>query len=70
MSEIQCIIGLIFFQISDLAFAASEFKILFLQFGLCSLHSFKVYCTIACKSSRTLFCARVAVRLAAQAVAH
>jgi len=26
--------------------------------------------TIACKSSRTLFCARVGVRLAAQAVAH
>ena len=26
--------------------------------------------TIACKSSRTLFCVRVAVRLAAQAVAH
>jgi len=26
--------------------------------------------TIACKSSRALFCARVAVRLAAQAVAH
>jgi len=31
MSEIQSIIRPIFFQISDFTFAASEFKILFLQ---------------------------------------
>jgi len=31
MSEIRCIFGLNFFQISDLTFVVSEFKILFLQ---------------------------------------
>jgi len=34
MSKIQSIIWLIFFQLSDLTFVASELKILFLQWSI------------------------------------
>jgi len=55
MPEIQCVIGLTFFQISDLTFVASEFKILFLQ---CSnlLHPLEIAQEFVPFSLNPMFC--------------